>query len=69
MLCGVSRLGNPVDHRVVYILWRSGSVPVLSLGRLWTQLTQAGVLESRDLGGRVPEHRRGIELDTSKIKI
>ena len=58
-----------MDYWAVYILWRRDSAPVLSLGRVWIQLTQVGVQESPDLWGRVPEPHRGRELDTSKIEI
>ena len=44
-----------VDHCAVYILWKGGSVPVLSPGRLVDPADSSGS------PGRVPEHHRGRE--------
>ena len=55
-----------VDHCVVYILWRSGSVPVLSLGRFVDPADSSGSPGESGPVGRVPEYHQGRELDTSK---
>ena len=50
-----------VDQRAVYILWRSGSVPVPSLGRLVDPADSSESPGESRPEGEVPEHHWGRE--------
>ena len=52
-------LGYIVDCRAVYILGKSSSAPVLSLGRLWIQLTKREFRRVRTCEGEFQSISRG----------